>query len=170
MGYFSRSFGLRASLRFSTMGIREELETELKEALKAKDQPRKDAIRSVQTEVSRAKAEPGFEGEADDGLYQKVIAAYVKRMQKATEEYRSLGERGDDMATKLEFETSYLGRWLPQTLGENETLAVVDAAIAQVGASSSRDAGRVIGEVMRNHKGAVDGSLVNKLVRQQLGD
>lgn len=151
------------------MTIKEELASELKDALRSKDQPRKDVIRAIETEISRATTEPGFGGEANDDLYQRVIAAYVKKMQKATDEYRELGDRGAAMAAKLEFETDYLGRWLPQMLDEAETRAVVDGVIATSGANDLKDAGRVIGEIMKSHKGAVDGSLVNKLVRQALG-
>jgi uncharacterized protein YqeY len=151
------------------MTIQQELSAELKDALREKDQRRKDAIRSVETEVAKAKAEPGFSGEIDDALYQRVIGSYVKKMEKARKEYEDLGERGAEMAAKLGFETEYLSRWLPRLLGVAATQDLVDEAIAETEAVAAGDAGRVIGYIMKSHKDEVDGALVNQLVRQALG-
>ena len=151
------------------MSIQEDLATELKDALRAKDQPRKDAIRSVETEVARAKSEPGFAGEVDDELYVKVIGSYVKKMTKAIAEYEDLGERGQEMATKLSYETDYLSRWLPQKLGEEATLDLVTAAISELGINDPGQAGQVMGHIMKTHQSSVDGSLVKRLVGEALG-
>ena len=151
------------------MSIQEDFATELKDALRAKDQPRKDAIRSVETEVARAKSEPGFAGEVDDELYVKVIGSYVKKMTKAIAEYEDLGERGQEMATKLSYETDYLSRWLPQKLGEEATLDLVTAAISELGINDPGQAGQVMGHIMKTHQSSVDGSLVKRLVGEALG-
>lgn len=151
------------------MAIREELGNELKTALKAGDRNRKDVIRAIETEVARAKAEPGFEGNVDDDLYRKVIASYVKKMTKARHEYDELGERGEEMAAKLAFETEYLAKWLPQTLDEAATKDLVTQAIAELDIDDPRQAGQVVGHVLRDHKGEVDGGLVNRLAREALG-
>ena len=151
------------------MNIKDQLSAELKEALKTGDRNRKDVIRAIETEVSRAKAEPGFEGEIDDELYQTVIASYVKKMRKARREYDGLGERGEDMAQKLSFETEYLARWLPQTLDEAATKDLVYEAITDLSVEDPKQAGKVVGRIMSSHKDEVDGSLVNRLVREALG-
>ena len=151
------------------MTIKEELATELKEALRASDRDRKDVIRAIETEVSRAKAEPGFEGDINDELYQTVIAAYVKKMTKAREEYRGMGERGAEMEAKLTFEIDYLARWLPAMLDEDATKRLVYEAITELSVDDPKQAGKVVGFIMKDHKGEVDGALVNRLVRQALG-
>ena len=69
------------------------------------------SIRQVETEVARARTEPGFHGEVDDALYRRVIAAYCKKMDKARLEFVAAGERGRAQAEKLAFEIEYLGRW-----------------------------------------------------------
>ncbi len=152
------------------MTIQEELGVELKDALKTSDRNRKDVIRAIETEVSRTKSQPGFEGDIDDDLYRMVIASYVKKMTKASEEYREMGDRGEEMAAKLAFETEYLARWLPETLDEAATKQLVDSAISDLGAEGPKEAGRVVGHIMKDHKGNVDGSLVNRLVREALGE
>ncbi len=150
------------------MTIKEDLGAELKDALKASDRNRKDVIRAIETEVSRAKAQPGFEGDVDDDLYRTVIASYVKKMTKARHEYDEMGERGEEMAAKLAYETEYLSRWLPQALDEAATKELVYRAITDLSVQDPKQAGKVIGHIMKDHKGEVDGTLVNRLVREAL--
>jgi uncharacterized protein YqeY len=151
------------------MTIREELAAELKNAMRAKDGPRRDVIRQVETEVAVARSQPGFEGEVDDELYRSVIASYVKKMDKARDEYLEIGERGAAMADKLGFEVEYLSRWLPSKLDEKATRELVKGAIAELGvAGDEKAAGRVIGHLMKTHGKDLDGGLVNRLVREEL--
>ncbi len=151
------------------MGIQDEMAAELKDAMRAGDKPRKDVIRQVQTEVATTRSEPGFSGEIDDALYERVIASYVKKMDKARQEYLDLGERGAAMAEKLAFEVDYLGRWLPQKLGEDETRRLVREAIESLGAAGDpKAAGRVTGTLMKSRGGDLDGGLVARIVSEEL--
>lgn len=151
------------------MGIQDDLAEELRDALRAGDKPRKDVIRQIQTEVSTARSEPGFTGEVDDALYEKVIASYVKKMDKSRQEYLELGDRGAPMAEKLAFEVEYLGRWLPQKLGAEETRTLVRETIASLGVSGDpKAAGRVTGTLMKSLGGDLDGGLVAKIVSEEL--
>jgi len=123
----------------------------------------------VETEIAVAKSQPGFEGEVDDDLYRAVIAAYVKKMDKARDEYLEIGERGAAMAEKLGYEVEYLSRWLPSKLDEAATRDLVKAAIAELGVGGDeKAAGRVIGHVMKTHGKDLDGGLVNRVVREEL--
>jgi len=151
------------------MTIQEELTSELRDAMKAKDGPRRDVIRQVQTEVATARSQPEFSGEVDDAFYQKIIASYVKKMDKSREEYTALGERGEDMADKLAYEVEYLARWLPAKLDEDATRRLVVEAIAELGvAGDEKAAGRVTGLLMKTHGSDLDGGIVNRLVREEL--
>lgn len=151
------------------MTIAEQLAAELTDAMKTKDAPRRDVIRQVQTEVATARSQPEFEGPVDDAFYQEVIASYVKKMDKSRSEYAELGERGEAMAGKLAYEVEYLSRWLPQKMGEGETRALVEEAIAELGVSGDeKAAGRVTGHLMKSHGKDLDGGLVNRLVREEL--
>lgn len=151
------------------MDIHEELAAELRVAIRARDRKRMDVIRQVETEVARARTEPGFKGEVDDSLYRRVIAAYCKKMDKARLEFEAAGERGRPQAEKLAFEVEYLGRWQAHSLDEAATRALVRAAVAELGAADPRMAGRVIGHVMKAAGSTIDGALVNRLVREELG-
>ncbi len=150
------------------MGIREELAAELIDAMKTGDKARRNVVRQVETEISIARSAPGFSGEADDDLYKEVIGSYVKKMSKARAEFEAAGERGAEQAAKLAYEVDYLSRWLPKLAGEDETRAIVRSAIAELGASDPKMVGRVIGHVMKSGQD-LDGGLVNRLVREELG-
>jgi uncharacterized protein YqeY len=150
------------------MTIHDELTIELKAAMRERDKPRINVIRQIETEVSLAKSAPGFSGEADDELYLKTIESYVKKMDKARLEYEAAGARGRDNADKLAYEIAYLDRWLPDKLDEEQTRALVLQTIAELGADDPKMTGRVIGQVMRSGQ-EVDGALVNRLVREELG-
>jgi uncharacterized protein YqeY len=151
------------------MSIHDELAAELRDAMRSRDRRRMDVIRQVETELARARTEPGFHGEVDDALYRRVIASYVKKMDKARLEFEAAGERGRLQAEKLGFEIDYLKRWQAQALDEAATRALVRAAIAELGASDPRMSGRVTGQVMKAGAGSLDGSLVSRLVREELG-
>jgi uncharacterized protein len=151
------------------MSIQEELAAELKDAMKSGDKPRRDVIRQVQTEVATARSEPGFTGEVDDEMVTKVIASYVKKMDKAREEYLAIGERGQAMADRLGYEIDYLARWLPTKLGPDETRALVKEAISELGAAGDpKAAGRVTGTLMKSRGADLDGSLVSRIVAEEL--
>ena len=151
------------------MSIRQELANELRDAMKAKDGPRRDVIRQIETEISVARSEPGFSGELDDDLYRRVIGAYVKKMDKTRQEYLEVGERGAPMAAKLGYEVEYLSRWLPQKLDEAQTRALVRKTIEELGvAGDEKAAGRVTGQLMKERGKDLDGGLVNRLVREEL--
>lgn len=150
------------------LSIADELQDELQDAMRAKDRPRLDVIRQVRTEASLRASAPGFSGEMDDELYQEVITSYVKKMSKARDEYKALGDQGAEMAAKLEFEISYLNRWLPQMRGEEETRQLVREAVAELGVEDPEQSGRVIGHLMKAYPGELDGGLVNRLVQEEL--
>lgn len=151
------------------MSIQEQLTEDLRAAMKEKDARRRDVIRQVQTEVATAKSESDFSGELDDTFYQKVIASYVKRMDKSREEYEAMGERGEEMADKLAYEVEYLSRYLPQKLSEEETRKLVIDAIEELGvAGDEKAAGRVTGHLMKTRGQDLDGGLVNRLVKEEL--
>lgn len=151
------------------MSIREELAEELRDAMRAKDAPRRDVIRQIETEIAVARSQPGFTGELDDDLYRQVIGSYVKKMSKTREEYLEIGERGEAMAEKLGFEVEYLSRWLPKKLDEETTRSLVREAIEELGvALDEKAAGRVTGHLMKQHGKDLDGALASRIVREEL--
>jgi len=147
------------------MAIIDDLSTALKEAMKSKEKTKLDAIRQVQTEVAKKKAEKGEE--ATDELVLGVITSYVKKMNKAVEEYNSLGDRGVEMAEKIQGEIDFLSTWLPDQLSDDEVAKIVDEVLSEMGDVDMSQMGKIIGAVMAKADG-LDGSTVSKLVREKI--
>jgi hypothetical protein len=148
--------------------IKEQFAANLKEAMRAKDKAQVSVIRQIEAEVMVQAKAPGFDGEIDDDLYLATISSYVKKMKKARREFEAAGERGAEQAAKLTFEVDYLAQWLPAQVDDAATRQLVQAAIAELGVDDPKQAGRVMGHIMKS--GAdLDGSLVNQLVREELG-
>ena len=147
------------------MALADDLSSALKDAMKAKDKPKLDAIRQIQTEIAKKKAEKGEE--VNDDLVLGVISSYVKKMIKAFEEYQSLGDRGQEMADKIQFEIDFLSTYLPEQLGEEEVEKIVDEVLSELGDIDISQMGRVIGAVMAKGDG-IDGSIVSKIVKDKL--
>ncbi|MBA4811485.1 MAG: GatB/YqeY domain-containing protein [Candidatus Actinomarina sp.] len=147
------------------MALIDDLSTSLKEAMKAKDKPKLDAIRQVQTEIAKKKSEKGEE--ATDELVLGVISSYVKKMAKAVDEYNSLGERGAEMAEKIQFEIDFLSQWLPEQLSEEDVEKLVDEVLTELGEVDMSQMGRIIGAVMAKGDG-IDGSIVSRIVKEKL--
>ena len=147
------------------MAVIDDLSNALKEAMKSKDKTKLDAIRQVQTEVAKKKAEKGEE--ATDELVLGVISSYVKKMNKAVEEYESLGDRGVEMAEKIKGEIDFLSTWLPEQLSDEEVEQIVDEVLSELGDVDMSQMGKIIGAVMAKADG-LDGSTVSKIVKSKI--
>ena len=147
------------------MALADDLSSALKDAMKAKDKPKLDAIRQIQTEIAKKKAEKGEE--VNDDLVLGVISSYVKKMIKAVEEYQSLGDRGQEMAEKIQFEIDFLSTYLPEQLSDEEVEKIVDEVLSELGDVDISQMGRVIGAVMAKSDG-LDGSVVSKIVQTKI--
>jgi uncharacterized protein YqeY len=151
------------------VSIEDQLRSDLTTAMKAKDKPTLNAIRSVQAEISTARSAPNFTGEADDAMYTATITTYVKRLTKSKGEYDAMGERGAEQSAKLAFEIEYLSRYLPTKMGQDATRELVTRTADSIGADADTQPGRIIGAVMKSGED-VDGALVRRLVTEYLAD
>ena len=151
------------------MTISEELAAELRDAMKAKDARRRDVIRQVQTEITLARSEAGYDPSRADETATAAIESYSKKMQKSLTEYEGYGDRAADMVDKLRFEVEFLDRWMPKKLSEADTRQLIADKIEELGvAGDEKAAGRVTGMVMKERGADLDGAMVNRLVREEL--
>ena len=151
------------------MTIETDLNQELKDAMRARDQALVACIRQVKSKMQETVNAKEFRGEVDDALYQRVIGSYVKSLQKGIAELEAAGSRGDELRRKYDAEITYLSKFLPELKSEAETRELVRAAIAQSGASDAKQLGKVIGMVVKEHKGQVDAALVREIAQRELG-
>jgi uncharacterized protein len=140
------------------------LEDEVKKAMLARDADRRDALRLILSSLKSAEKELQRPLSDDEEL--QVMQRERKRRLEAAEAFRAGGR--DEQATKEEGELAVLEEFMPEPLSEDELEQIVDNAIAEVGATSIRDMGRVMADVMPQISGRADGSAVGQLVREKL--
>lgn len=151
------------------MSIEAQLKERLTASIRAKDLRTANVIRMVNTKVMERRTAKGFKGEVDDALYVEVIGAYRKSLAKALEQYKELGERGAAHVEELTFELGVLDDYLPKAMTEDELRAAVQAAIDATGTTDPKQAGKLIGAVMKDHKGRVEAGDVRGMALKLLG-
>src|SRR5215472_6825892 len=112
------------------MGLEQQLNDTLKQAMKDKDQPTANLIRMIKTKIMERRTAKGFSGTVDDALILDVIATYKKSMEKARAEYAGAGDRGKEQLDEIDFEVGWCSKFLPQGLSEAELRDAVLQAIA----------------------------------------
>jgi uncharacterized protein YqeY len=142
------------------MTIAEEIQTDLKSAMRAGDKPRVGALRLVLSELQKA-AKEGSEDELT------VLRRERKRRLEAARAFRE-GKR-EDLATSEESEGELIGAYLPPELSDAELQAIVKGAVADSGAQSPKDMGTAMKSAMAAVAGRADGRRVSSLVKAALG-
>lgn len=146
------------------MTIQERLTTAMKEAMKAKNSLRLNAIRMARTALKNAEIEA--RAELDEGAAVKVLSTLVKQRREAADAYRATRP---ELAEKEERELAILQEFLPAQLGGAELEELVVMAIAEAGATSPREMGAVMKLLAPKTTGRADGKQVSELVRRKLG-
>jgi uncharacterized protein YqeY len=140
------------------------LEGELEQAMKGRDPDRRDALRLILASLRSAEKE--LQRPLHDEEELQVLQRERKKRAEAAEAFRSAGREEQANAEELELEV--LAEFMPEPLSEEELDEIVDNAIAETGATSIRDLGRVMADVMPQIAGRADGSAVSQLVREKL--
>jgi len=141
-----------------------QMEEELKTAMLEQDAERRDALRLILSSLRSAEKELQRELSEDEEL--QVLQRERKRRIEAADAFRAGGREAQ--AEKEERELDVLEEFMPTPLSEEELEEIIDDAIAEVGATSLRDLGRVMADVMPQVAGRADGSQVSQLVREKL--
>ncbi|MBA2360510.1 MAG: GatB/YqeY domain-containing protein [Actinobacteria bacterium] len=146
------------------MSLIERIEGELTDAMRERENDRRDALRLMLSSLRSAEKE--LQRPLNEQEELQVLQRERKKRAEAAEAFRA-GER-DEQAEKEELELEILEEFMPEQLTEDELEAIVDDAIAENGATSLRDLGRVMADVMPQVAGRADGSAVSQLVREKL--
>jgi uncharacterized protein YqeY len=151
------------------MGLEQTLDDTLKQAIKDRDTRSADVVRMIKSKLAERRTAKGFSGAVDDALVLDVIGAYRKQLQKALVEFEKVGERGAAQAAQLRFEIAFCERFLPRGLDADAVRALVRERLAALKISDPKQVGRVVGDVMKSHKGQVDAADVKRLAEEILG-
>ena len=150
------------------MALEDELTSRLTQAIKAKDGRTADVVRMLKTRLQERRTAKDFSGQIDDALVLDVISAYRKQLQKAIAEYDKLGERGAAQAAQLRFEQEFCDGYLPKGMDEAAVRALVTERIATLGIADAKQIGRLIGDIMKTHKGQVEAGDIKRIAEELL--
>ena len=146
------------------MSLMEQLTADMKVAMKQGEKERLSVIRLVRGAVRQAEID-GKKTLTDDEVID-VITKEVKMRRDSIEEFERGGRT--DLVEKTQAEIAILMPYLPAQLSEDEIRALVEAAVAEAGAVTAKDMGKVMGALMPRVKGRADGKIVNEIVRSLL--
>lgn len=148
------------------MSLTERIAQDMKSAMKSGDRLRLETLRTLRAAILEfEKTKVGNVPGEEDEL--RILTAAAKKRKEAITQYRQAGR--EDLAETEEKELAVITGYLPEQLTAGELDAMVDAAISATGATEMKDFGRVMGPLMKQLQGRVDGSAVQALVRRKLG-
>ena len=150
------------------MDLEQKLNDTLRHAIKDRDAGTADVVRMVKTRLAERRTAKGFAGAVDDALVLDVIAVYRKQLQKALAEFEKVGERGAAQAAQLRFEMTFLDHYLPQRLDEPSLRALVKERLTALRIGDPKQAGRLVGEILKTHKGQVEATDVKRIAEELL--
>ena len=144
--------------------MKEQLLQDLKEAMKNKDTLMKDTITMLRAAILQVEKD-NLKTLNDDEIC-GIVAKEVKKRKESVTEYENAGRQ--DIADNLKREIEILSKYLPEQLSEEKIAKMVDEAIAESGAASPRDMGKVMGILRPKTQGKADGKVVSDIVKEKL--
>ena len=147
------------------MTLQQRIESAMREAMLARDIRRVGTLRMAMAAFQNRRIELGRDLTDEDVV--DVLSKQMKLRRESIEHFKAAGR--DAMVQVEEEESAVIREFLPEALSEEQVAAIVDAAVAETGASSPADMGRVMGRVSPQVKGRADGKAVAELVRARLG-
>ena len=146
------------------MGLKEELNDQMKASMKSGDKVRLSTIRMLLSEIKNA--EIAKRGELTDEELMAVVSKEAKGRKESIEEFSKGGRQ--DLVDKESKELKVLEEYLPEQMSEDELRRTIEETVEQVGASSPGDIGKVMGSLMPRIRGKADGKLANRIAREML--
>lgn len=147
------------------MALEQQIQKDIKEAMKAHDEARLNATRGIKSEILLAKTS-GAEHELTDADVLKIIQKLVKQRKESAELYTQ-GNR-PELAEKELSEMRVMEAYLPKALSEDEVRNILKEVVAEVGATGPKDMGKVMGAATKRLAGQADGRLISTIVKELL--
>ena len=148
------------------MSLFDTISNDIKSAMLAKDKVRREALRGIKKEFIEAKTAKGSDGELHDDVAMKILAKMVKQRKESAEIYA--GQNRQDLADGELAEAAIIEEYLPKQLSEAELEAELRKIIAEVGATSPQEMGKVMGVASKRLAGRADGRAISAKVKELL--
>lgn len=160
---------MRVKMSFKSqyiMSLFDQVSKDIVAAMKAKDKVRLEALRNIKKFFIEAKTAPGANDTLDDAVALKILAKLAKQGRDTAALYHE--QNRPDLAEEEEAQAKVIEEYLPKALTPEELETEVKAIIAQVGATSAKDMGKVMGVASKQLAGRADGRAISTLVKQLL--
>lgn len=148
------------------MSLEQKVMAEMKDAMKSKDEATLRGLRAIKAEIIKAKTEPGAGGEVSADKELSMLQKMMKQRKDSLEIYQQ--QNRPDLAKKEEEEIAVIERFLPQQLSPAELKSELQQIIAETGASSPADMGKVMGVATKKLAGRADGKTISATVKELL--
>jgi len=148
------------------MSLEEKVMAQMKDAMKAKDEAALRGLRAIKAEIIKAKTEPGAGGQLTAETETKMLQKMMKQRKDALEIYQQ--QNRSDLAQKEQEEITLIEKFLPKQMSEEELKDALRKIIADVGASSPADMGKVMGVATKQLAGKADGKTISSAVKELL--
>ncbi|MFK7897669.1 MAG: GatB/YqeY domain-containing protein [Myxococcota bacterium] len=148
------------------MAISDEVTAQIKDAMRAKDERKLAALRSMRTAFLNEMKKDGSESISDE-VCETLLRKLAKQRKESIEAFSNAGR--DEMADAERAELVVIEQFLPQLADEAQTREWVEAAIAESGASSPKEMGKAMGALMKAHKADIDGGIARQIMQELLG-
>jgi uncharacterized protein YqeY len=144
--------------------LKERLQEDMKLAMKSKEKAKLTTIRSILAAIKQKEIDEKID--PTDELVTQLLTKLAKQRKESIAQYQQANR--DDLVEVEAFELSVIEQYLPKPLSEEEVAAVIEQAISEVGASSMKEMGRVMGVLQKSLQGKTDLSKVSQLVKEKL--
>jgi uncharacterized protein len=148
------------------MALEEQIMAEMKDAMKAKNEGVLRSLRAIKAEIIKAKTDPGAGGTIDEATEQKFLQKMMKQRRDSLEIFEKQGRA--DLAAKEKEEMAVIEKFLPKQLDEAAIKEAVAKVIAETGATSPADMGKVMGAASKALAGQADGKTISAVVKELL--
>ena len=149
------------------MILEEKVMAEMKDPMKSKNEAALRSLRAIKAEIIKAKTEPGANGQLTEENAGKMLQKMVKQRRDALAIFRE--QNREDLASKEQEEIDVIEKFLPKQLSEEELKTALQTIIAETGASSAADLGKVMGVATKKLAGQADGKAISAQVKALLG-
>ena len=148
------------------MNLFDQVSNDIKSAMLAKDKVRLEALRGIKKEFLEAKTAKGADGELTDDMAMKILAKMVKQRKESAQIYTE--QNRPDLAEPELAEAAVIETYLPKQMNEEELTEALKAIIAQVGATTPQEMGKVMGVATKQLAGRADGRAISAKVKELL--
>lgn len=147
------------------MSLKDRIQTDVKDAMRARDKPRLAAIRLITAAIKQREVDERIE--LDDAQITAVLDKMAKQRRESIAQFEKAGR--DDLVEQETFELQLIQSYLPEQLGEDEINALIDSTLQATGASGIKDMGKVMGQLKAKLQGRADMAAVSALIKARLG-